>query len=67
MTIVATDVRCLHRVCVCVFFQLLAKSIYDELEGLVNEYGPNAISSLMPLVVNVLESLDSALSDNQVR
>ena len=53
--------------CVCVCFQLLAKSIYDELEGLVNEYGPNAISSLMPLVVNVLESLDSALSDNQVR
>ena len=45
---------------------MLAKSIYDELEVLVNEHGPDCIGNLMPLVVNILESLDSSLSDNQV-
>ena len=46
--------------------QALAKQIYDELEGLINAYGPDNFSSLMPLVVTILENLDSALSDNQV-
>lgn len=45
---------------------MLAKSIYDELEVLVNEYGPDSIGNIMPLVVSVLESLDSSLSDNHV-
>ena len=40
--------------------------MYDELEGLVNEYGPESISTMMPLAISILESLDSALSDNQV-
>ena len=29
-------------------------------------YGPQSISNIMPLVVNVLESLDSSLADNKV-
>ena len=33
---------------------------------MVEMYGPESIGSLMPLVVNVLENLDSALADNQV-
>ncbi|XP_019850321.1 PREDICTED: C-Jun-amino-terminal kinase-interacting protein 3-like isoform X2 [Amphimedon queenslandica] len=45
--------------------QFLAKSIYDELESLIGEHGPDSIGNLMPLVVNILENLDSALSDNQ--
>lgn len=32
----------------------------------MDEYGQESIANLMPLVVNVLENLDSALSDNQV-
>ena len=32
----------------------------------MNEYGPESISTLMPLVVSILENLDSTLSDNQV-
>ena len=33
---------------------------------MVEMYGPESIGNLMPLVVNVLENLDSALVDNQV-
>ena len=32
---------------------------------LVDSYGQESIGNLMPLVVNVLENLDSALSDNK--
>ena len=32
---------------------------------MVDMYGQESIGNLMPLVVNVLENLDSALSDNQ--
>ena len=46
--------------------QLLAKNVYNELEVLINSYGPESIGNLMPLVVSILENLDSALSDNQV-
>lgn len=45
--------------------QALAKGIYDELQSLVDQFGGESISNIMPLVVNVLENLDSSLSDNQ--
>ncbi len=32
---------------------------------MVGQYGPESIGNLMPLVVNVLENLDSALADNK--
>jgi len=35
------------------------------LQQLVDHYGDESISNIMPLVVNVLENLDSSLSDNQ--
>jgi hypothetical protein len=46
--------------------QVLAQGIYDELQGMMDLCGQESISNLMPLVVNILENLDSALSDNQV-
>jgi mitogen-activated protein kinase 8 interacting protein 3 len=45
--------------------QVLAQGIYDELQGMMDLCGQESISNLMPLVVNILENLDSALSDNQ--
>ena len=48
------------------FPQVLAQGIYDELQGLMDLFGQESISNLMPLVVNILENLDSAMSDNQV-
>ena len=44
---------------------MLAKGIYDEFQSMVGQYGPESIGNLMPLVVNVLENLDSALADNK--
>lgn len=32
---------------------------------MMEQFGPESISSLMPLVVNVLENLDSSLADNR--
>ena len=32
---------------------------------MVGQFGPESIGNLMPLVVNVLENLDSALADNK--
>ena len=46
--------------------QVLAQGIYDELQGMMDAYGQESIANLMPLVVNVLENLDSAMADNQV-
>ena len=46
--------------------QVLAQGIYDEFQAMMEAYGQESISNLMPLVVNVLENLDSALVDNQV-
>ena len=34
---------------------------------MMDAYGQESIANLMPLVVNVLENLDSAMADNQVR
>jgi septal ring factor EnvC (AmiA/AmiB activator) len=45
--------------------QVLAQGIYDELQGMMDAYGQESIANLMPLVVNVLENLDSAMADNQ--
>ena len=45
--------------------QVLAQGIRDELQPLVDMYGAECIISLMPLLVNVLEQLDSALADNK--
>ncbi|CAD5222446.1 unnamed protein product [Bursaphelenchus xylophilus] len=43
--------------------QMLASSIYKELEMMIKKYGEESVKELMPLVVNVLESLDTAYVD----
>ncbi|KAL5457754.1 hypothetical protein EMCRGX_G035046 [Ephydatia muelleri] len=45
--------------------QALAQGIYEEFQNLIALYGPQSITNIMPLVVNVLESLDSSLVDNK--
>ncbi|KAM6963448.1 C-Jun-amino-terminal kinase-interacting protein 3 [Aplochiton taeniatus] len=43
----------------------LANSIYREFERLIRSYDEEVVKELMPLVVNVLENLDSVLTENQ--
>ncbi|XP_069056135.1 C-Jun-amino-terminal kinase-interacting protein 4 isoform X2 [Pleurodeles waltl] len=43
----------------------LASSIYREFERLIGEYDEDVVKELMPLVVAVLENLDSVFADNQ--
>ncbi|KAI6177091.1 JNK-interacting protein 3 [Aphelenchoides bicaudatus] len=43
--------------------QMLAASIYKELERMIQKNGEESVKELMPLVVNVLESLDLAYLD----
>ncbi|XDV13397.1 hypothetical protein PO909_001806 [Leuciscus waleckii] len=43
----------------------LASSIYREFERLIDSYDEEVVKELMPLVVNVLENLDSVLTENQ--
>ncbi|XP_043944892.1 C-Jun-amino-terminal kinase-interacting protein 3 [Protopterus annectens] len=43
----------------------LANSIYREFERLIRCYDEDVVKELMPLVVNVLENLDSVLTENQ--
>uniref|UniRef100_A0A8C1TW00 C-Jun-amino-terminal kinase-interacting protein 3 n=1 Tax=Cyprinus carpio TaxID=7962 RepID=A0A8C1TW00_CYPCA len=43
----------------------LASSIYREFERLIQSYDEEVVKELMPLVVNVLENLDSVLTENQ--
>ncbi|XP_068438902.1 C-Jun-amino-terminal kinase-interacting protein 4 isoform X1 [Clinocottus analis] len=43
----------------------LASSIYREFERLIERYGEDVVKELMPLVVAVLENLDSVLAVNQ--
>lgn len=43
----------------------LASSIYQEFERLIKTYDEEVVKELMPLVVNVLENLDSVLTENQ--
>lgn len=43
----------------------LASSIYREFERLIEKYDEDVVKDLMPLVVAVLENLDSACAVNQ--
>ncbi|KAJ8251151.1 hypothetical protein GJAV_G00217870 [Gymnothorax javanicus] len=43
----------------------LAGSIYREFERLIGKYDEDAVKDLMPLVVAVLENLDSVFAENQ--
>ncbi|KAL1455874.1 hypothetical protein WDU94_000642 [Cyamophila willieti] len=45
--------------------QSLAGSIYQEFEKMITKYDEEVVKDLMPLVVNVLESLDLAFTENQ--
>lgn len=45
--------------------QSLAGSIYQEFEQMIGRYDENVVKDLMPLVVNILECLDLAYTENQ--
>lgn len=45
--------------------QSLAGRIYQELEKMISKYDEDVVKDLMPLVVNVLESLDLSYTENQ--
>ncbi len=45
--------------------QALAGSIYEEFESMMQRYDADVVKTLMPLIVNVLESLDLAYTENQ--
>lgn len=45
--------------------QSLAGSIYQEFERMIQRYDEDVVKTLMPLLVNVLECLDSAYQQNQ--
>lgn len=45
--------------------QALAGSIYQEFERMMQKYDEDVVKNLMPLLVNVLESLDMAYQSNQ--
>lgn len=45
--------------------QALAGSIYEEFEKMIGKYDPDVVKNLMPLIVNVLESLDLAFTESQ--
>lgn len=45
--------------------QSLAGSIYQEFERMIERYDEDVVKTLMPLVVNVLECLDSSYQTNQ--
>lgn len=45
--------------------QSLAGSIYQEFERMIQKYDEDVVKTLMPLLVNVLESLDLAYRSNQ--
>lgn len=45
--------------------QSLAGSIYQEFERMIQRYDEDVVKTLMPLLVNVLECLDSAYQSNQ--
>ncbi|XP_063837359.1 JNK-interacting protein 3 isoform X3 [Ostrinia nubilalis] len=46
--------------------QSLAGSIYQEFERMIARYDEDVVKTLMPLLVNVLECLDSAYQTNQM-
>uniref|UniRef100_A0A915PIF9 RH1 domain-containing protein n=1 Tax=Setaria digitata TaxID=48799 RepID=A0A915PIF9_9BILA len=45
--------------------QMLASSIYKEFETMIQKNGEDSVKNLMPLVVNVLESLDLAYLEKE--
>ncbi|XP_063854126.1 C-Jun-amino-terminal kinase-interacting protein 4-like [Scylla paramamosain] len=45
--------------------QSLAGSIYQEFERMIGRYDEDVVKDLMPLVVNILECLDLAYTENQ--
>lgn len=45
--------------------QSLAGSIYQEFERMIGRYDEDVVKDLMPLVVNILEGLDLAYTENQ--
>ncbi|KAH9373332.1 hypothetical protein HPB48_018385 [Haemaphysalis longicornis] len=45
--------------------QTLAGNIYQEFQRMIEKYDEDVVKELMPLVVNVLESLDLACMENQ--
>ena len=45
--------------------QNLAGTIYSEFERMIKRYDEDVVKELMPLVVNLLESLDLSYSDKQ--
>ncbi|XP_071545120.1 C-Jun-amino-terminal kinase-interacting protein 4 isoform X10 [Panulirus ornatus] len=45
--------------------QSLAGSIYQEFERMISRYDEDVVKDLMPLVVNILECLDLAYTENQ--
>lgn len=49
----------------CTQVQSLAGSIYQEFERMIQRYDEDVVKTLMPLLVNVLECLDSAYQTNQ--
>lgn len=51
--------------CVVLQVQSLAGSIYQEFERMIQRYDEDVVKTLMPLLVNVLECLDSAYQTNQ--
>lgn len=45
--------------------QALAGSVYEEFERMIGRYDRDVVKDLMPLIVNVLESLDFAYTESQ--
>ena len=45
--------------------QALAGSIYEEFEHMISRYDRDVVKNLMPLIVNVLENLDFAITEGQ--
>ena len=51
--------------CCVLQVQALAGSIYEEFEGMMAKYDAEVVKNLMPLIVNILENLDLAYTENQ--
>uniref|UniRef100_A0AC35TJ29 JNK-interacting protein 3 n=1 Tax=Rhabditophanes sp. KR3021 TaxID=114890 RepID=A0AC35TJ29_9BILA len=45
--------------------QMLASSIYKELEAMIQKNGEDSVKNFMPLVVSILESLESAYAEKE--
>lgn len=45
--------------------QGIAASIYREFEQMIKTYDEDVVKELMPLVVNVLETLENTVTENQ--